>query len=83
MEKTHVKNRTVWVKSYQLSDLGKWFVLLLTEEKALSDEEKIRILKNAFVTYIRWIKKLSKKLQVDQSILEKIFSQEMKTGEEL
>lgn len=81
MEKTQVENRTVWVKSYQPSDLGKWFVLLLTEEKALSDKEKSRILKNAFRTYIRWIKTLSEKLHVDQNVLETIFAKEMKAGE--
>lgn len=81
MEKTQVENRTVWVKSYQLSDLGEWFVLLLTEEKALSDEEKSKILKNAFRTYIKWIKTLSQKLHLDQSVLEAIFTKEMRAGE--
>jgi len=81
MEKTEVKNRTVWVKSYSLSDLGKWFALLLAKEKALSDEEKSEILKNAFRAYIGWIKTLSEKLNVDQSVLKKIFTEEMKTGE--
>lgn len=80
MEKTKVQNRTVWVKSYQLSDPGEWFVLLLTEEKALSDEEKTKILKNAFRTYIKWIKTLSQKLHLDQSVLETIFTKEMRGG---
>ncbi len=40
MEKTKSENRIVWVKSYQLTRIGKWFVLLLAEEKELSRKEK-------------------------------------------
>ena len=39
MEKIKKEGRIVWVKAYQLSDLGKWFALLLAEEKDLSEKE--------------------------------------------
>ncbi|MCK5593249.1 hypothetical protein KAI31_04045, partial [Candidatus Bathyarchaeota archaeon] len=58
MEKTEKDGRIVWVKAYQLSDMGKWFALLLAEEKDLSQREKAEILQNIFKTYIRWVKDL-------------------------
>jgi hypothetical protein len=78
MEKTRVENRTVWVKSYQLSDLGKWFALLLAEEKDLSEEDKAGILRNIFRLYIKWVKTFSEKLHMNKKTLERIFTEEMK-----
>jgi phage-related minor tail protein len=78
MEKTAKKGRIVWVKAYQLSDMGKWFALLLAEEKELSDEEKAQILQNVFRSYIKWVKNLSEKLPIEKAALERIFNEEMK-----
>lgn len=78
MEKTEKARRTVWVKTYQLSDAGKWFALLLAEEKDLSSAEKAEILQNLFTAYVRWVKSLSEKLQIDKKTLEAIFVKEMK-----
>ncbi|MEM2912092.1 MAG: hypothetical protein QXM52_04225 [Candidatus Bathyarchaeia archaeon] len=78
MEKTEKEGRIVWVKAYQLSDMGKWFALLLAEEKELSDEEKAEILQNIFRNYIKWVKNLSEKLPIEKAVLEKIFNEEMK-----
>ena len=77
MEKIKKEGRIVWVKAYQLSDLGKWFALLLAEEKDLSEKEKAEILQNLFRTYIKWVKDLSEKLHVNKKTLEKIFTEEM------
>jgi hypothetical protein len=78
MEKSKKDGRIVWVKAYQLSDLGKWFALLLAEEKDLSEKEKAEILKNLFRTYIKWTKDLSEKLHVNKKTLETIFTEEMR-----
>jgi hypothetical protein len=78
MEKIKKEGRIVWVKTYQLSDLGKWFALLLAEEKDLSEKEKAEILQNLFRTYIKWVKDLSEKLHVNRKTLEKIFTEEMR-----
>lgn len=78
MEKSETEGRTVWVKAYQLSDLGKWFTLLLAEEKDLSDRVKAEILQNIFREYVKWVKNLSKRLHVSRETLEKIFKEEMK-----
>lgn len=78
MEKMEKDGRIVWVKAYQLSDMGKWFALLLAEEKELSQREKAEIFQNIFKIYIRWVRDLSEKLHVNKKLLEKIFIEEMK-----
>jgi len=70
--------RVVWVKTYRLSDSGKWFVMLLAEEKDLSGKEKTEILQNIFRTYIKSVKELSEKLKVKEETLKEIFKEEMK-----
>ena len=78
MEKTDKDGRIIWVKAYQLSDVGKWFALLLAEEKDLSEKEKAEILQNIFRVYIKWVKTLSQKLHINKKLLETIFIEEMK-----
>jgi len=78
MEKMEKDGRIIWVKAYQLSDVGKWFALLLAEEKDLSHTEKAEILQNIFRIYIKWVKTLSEKLHINKKMLEKIFVEEMK-----
>lgn len=78
MEKIEKEGRVVWVKTYQLLDVGKWFTLLLAEEKDLSEREKAEILQNIFRSYIRWVKEIAQKLHVNQEILVEIFMEEMK-----
>ena len=78
MEKIKKEGRIVWVKAYQLSDLGRWFALLLAEEKDLSEKEKAEILQTLFRTYIKWARDLSEKLHVNRKTLEKIFTEEMR-----
>ncbi len=78
MEKAEKQGRTVWVKTYLLSDVGKWFALLLADEKDLSQKEKAEILQSLFRAYIKWVKDLSAKLNVDQSILREVFRDELK-----
>jgi len=80
MEKLRKGNRTIWVKAYQLSDTGRWFALLLAKEKDLSKEEEADILKKIFRTYIRWVRDLSEKLQLDKKALKEIFAEEMAEG---
>ena len=77
MEKIQSENRIVWVKSYQLTDIGKWFVLLLAEEKGLTKEEKAEILHKIFKAYVRWVKNLSEKLHLNREELKRIFNEEM------
>jgi len=78
MDKILSAGRTVWLKYYLLSNLGRWFALLLVEETNLSKDEKIEIVYNAFRSYIRWIKEISEKLEIKRKDFSKIFKDEMK-----
>lgn len=77
MEKVEEKGRILWVKTYLLSDAGKWFALLLAEQRDLSQKEKAEILQDLFRAYIRWVKDLAEKLHVDKGTLRKVFTEEM------
>ncbi len=78
MEKAESEGRTVWLKYYTLSDLGRWFALLIVEEESLPREEKIQIVRNAFRSYTKWIGELSEKLGMSREDFLKIFEEEMK-----
>jgi len=77
MEKTEKKGRVTWVKAYQLQSAGKWFALLLAEERELSDKEKSEIFQSLFRAYLRWAKDLSQNLNMDKKTLESVFAEEM------
>jgi len=77
MEKTESAGRTVWVKYYVLSDLGRWFALLLAKEDALSRDEKVDIIRSVFRSYVRWVRQLTEKMDVKREILREIFEKEM------
>ena len=78
MEKVEKSGRIVWVKSYQLSEAGRWFALLLAEEKELSDGEKAEILQSLFRSYVKWARDLLEKLHVEKGLLKKAFMEEMR-----
>jgi hypothetical protein len=77
MEKTERKRRIVWVKTYKLTTLGRWFALLLAEETQLTENEKVEILESLFRTYVKLVKGLADELEIDKNMLEKIFNEEM------
>ena len=78
MEKNEKEGRIIWVKTYQLTDLGRWFALLLAEEKELTEKEKSEILQSLFRTYVKLVKDLAEELNINKKMLEKIFNEEMK-----
>lgn len=78
MEKNEREGRIIWVKTYQLTDAGKWFALLLAEEKELTGQEKTEILQSLFRTYVKMVKGLAEEIGIDKKSLEEIFRQEMK-----
>jgi hypothetical protein len=77
MEKNENEGRTIWVKTYQLTDLGRWFALLLAEEKELTEKEKSEILQSLFRTYVKLVKDLAEELSINKENLEAIFKEEM------
>ena len=78
MEKNEKEGRTIWVKTYQLTDLGRWFALLLAEESELTEHEKAEILQSLFRTYVKLVKDLAEELNINKEKLENIFKEEMK-----
>jgi hypothetical protein len=78
MEKNEREGRIIWVKAYQLTDAGKWFALLLAEEKELTEKEKADILQSLFRTYVKMVKGLSEDLGMNKKMLADIFKEEMK-----
>jgi DNA-binding PadR family transcriptional regulator len=78
MEKNERDGRVIWVKSYQLTDAGKWFALLLAEEKELTEQEKAEILRSLFRTYVKMVKRLAEEIGINKKSLEDIFRQEMR-----
>jgi DNA-binding HxlR family transcriptional regulator len=78
MEKNEREGRITWVKTYQLTNLGRWFALLLAEEKELSEEEKAEILQSLFRTYVKQVKRLADELGINKKMLEETFREEMK-----
>jgi DNA-binding PadR family transcriptional regulator len=79
MEKNEKEGRIIWVKSYQLTDLGKWFALLLANEEELSEQEKVEIMQNLFRIYVKMVKDLAEELHVNKKMFEDIFKEEMET----
>ena len=77
MEKKEKEKRITWVKTYNLTDLGRWFALLLAEEKELTEQEKSEILKSLFRTYVKLVKDLADELEIDKKSLTEIFQEEM------
>jgi hypothetical protein len=80
MEKNEKEGRIIWVKAYQLTDLGKWFALLLAEESELTEQEKAEILQSLFRTYVKQVKGLAEELSINKKSLEEIFREEMKSA---
>ena len=78
MEKNEREGRIIWVKAYQLTDAGKWFALLLAEEKELTETEKAEILQSLFRTYVKMTKVLAEEIGINKKMLEEIFTEEMK-----
>jgi predicted ArsR family transcriptional regulator len=78
MEKNEREGRIIWFKAYQLTDAGKWFALLLAEEKQLTEKEKAEILESLFRTYVKMVKNLSEELHINKQALSQIFQEEMK-----
>jgi len=77
MEKNEKEKRIIWVKTYQLTDLGRWFALLLAEEREVTEQEKTEILQSLFRTYVKLVKNLADELNINKKTLKEIFQEEM------
>jgi hypothetical protein len=80
MEKNDKEGRIIWIKAYQLTNLGRWFALLLAEEAELTPGEKTEILQSLFRTYVKQVKRLAEELDINKKLLEETFKEEMKSN---
>jgi len=68
MEKKKLRNKTVWVKWYAPTTLGRWFALLLSPRKVTAIEAR-ELLSQIFGQYSKNIAKLSSQLTLSGSSL--------------
>ncbi len=80
MEKNEKDGRITWIKTYQLTTLGRWFALLLAEEEEITAVEKTEILQSLFRTYVKQTKRLAEELGINKKMLEETFKEEMKNN---
>ena len=80
MEKNEKEGRIIWIKTYQLTNLGRWFALLLAEETEITETEKSEILQSLFRTYVKQVKNLAEEIGINKKMLEEIFHEEMKNA---
>jgi DNA-binding HxlR family transcriptional regulator len=81
MEKNDKEGRIIWIKTYQLTTLGRWFALLLAEEAELTETEKTEILQSLFRTYVKQVKRLAEEIGINKKMLEETFREEMKSNQ--
>ena len=77
MQKVEKENRNVWLKSFELTELGRWFALLLSDEKSLSSSEKTEIIHRLFKSYTKWIRELYETLELDTESLKNLLVEEI------
>src|SRR4030066_1583098 len=53
MEKNEKDGRIIWIKAYQLTNLGRWFALRLAAEHGITESEKTEILQSLFRPYVK------------------------------
>lgn len=78
MEKTEKEGRVTWLKVYRFTDLGRWFALLMIDEKSLSKEERTEIVLSISKSYIQWINRLYDKLGLDKHVLKELLIENTK-----
>jgi len=77
MKKVVENKKTIWLKWYKTTNLGKWVVFLFVPPEKIDKKILEKILEELFELYIRNAVQLCKKYSVDPKLLEKVFSQAM------
>jgi predicted transcriptional regulator len=78
MEKTRERGKTLWLKWYTSTSLGKWLVLLLTSPENVNTEVIEDKLEELFELYVTNAVKLYEKYGLNKMILRKIFDKTLK-----
>ena len=80
MEKVTTKNKTVWVKWYKSTFLGKWLVILLIPPKQIPREKVETTIKALFTLYVKNAVNLCKNYEVDPAVIKEIFEKTYQTA---
>jgi len=75
MEKTLSKGKSVWLKWYAPTSIGKWIVLLFLPPKKVNPELVEETLKKLFELYIRNALQLCETYNLDMKILRTVFEE--------
>ncbi len=75
MEKTFLNEKTVWVKWYKPTDVGRWIVLLFLPPKEVKPELVEETLKQLFELYIKNALQLCDTYNLDKEILRTVFEE--------
>ncbi len=77
MEKVMRDGRSVWVKWYTPTDLGKWIVLLLSSPEQIDRETLEETIKELFRMYVKGLFELCYRYGLDVGFLRGIFEEEL------
>lgn len=77
MVKVKRGNRTVWVKFYTPTDLGRWLIMLLSPVKRENKVFMEKLIKSLFRLYVGNVFRMCKKHGIDPNILKAIVEEEL------
>ena len=77
MEKTRENGKTLWLKWYTSTNLGKWLVLLFVSLENVDAKLVENILEELFELYVNNAVKLYEKYGLKREILRKIFEKSL------
>lgn len=80
MEKKRAKGKTVWVKWYEPTFLGRWLALLLLPPKMVSREEAEKIVTELFKLYVSNVVRFCQAYDIDPDKLKTTFQEAFKVS---
>jgi hypothetical protein len=78
MEKAFSNEKTVWVKWYKPTDVGRWIVLLFLPLKEVNPELVEKTLKQLFELYIRNAIQLCETYNIDAKVLKAVAEESLR-----
>lgn len=80
MEKVLEEGKTLWLKWYTSTNLGKWLVLLFTPPEKVDAKLVERILEELFELYVKNAVRMCENYDLDQRVLRKVFEKALRTS---
>ena len=73
MEKSSERGKTLWLKWYKSTNLGRWLVLLLVPPEKIDAKLVEKIMEELFELYVKNAVRLCKAYGIDSKLLAKVF----------